>query len=240
MNKLILECNSFFKDCGFPYAICGGYAFELFLNKKIRTHGDIDISVYEENKADVIEYMMNNGWNVYQGLKGGAPGVGGYIRLILNKNDNAVLEPNMLKAIKPDSSLIDVKQKPGEENIYIFNIMSQEQTNFDYLEIIFNNHEDGNFIFWPFTTRGNNITRELEKAILYNEGVPYLSPEVLLFIMAPPEYFDSDYHREKNSFDFEAVMPYLPDERREWLINALEEVYPDGQRWLQQLKANTI
>ena len=237
--KLVSECNDFLKDCGFPYAICGGYALELFLNKKIRTHGDIDITVFEENKADIIRFIMDNNWNVYQYLPGGIPGVSGSLRLVLTEDDNEVLSPNLLVALKPGCSLFKIDPKPGEDNIFNHKILSDKQMNFDFMEIIFNNQKDDKFVFWPFTSRGKNITRELNKAVMYNESIPYLSPEVLLFIMAPPEYFDSDYHRDKNCIDFESVMPYLPDERREWLINALEKVYQDGHRWLEPLRGYT-
>ena len=54
MDNLISECNDFMKNCGFPYAFCGGYALELFLNKKLRPHSDIDISIFEEYRVGNI------------------------------------------------------------------------------------------------------------------------------------------------------------------------------------------
>jgi hypothetical protein len=168
-------------------------------------------------------------------LNSDTPGVGGSLRRIISEDDNEILEPNLLFAIKPGCSLFEIEPKHDEDNIFNYKDSFDEQMNFDFMEIIFNTQKDEKFVFWPFTSRDKNITRELEKAIMYNEDIPYLSPEVLLFIMAPPEYFDSDYHRDKNCIDFEAVMPYLPNERKEWLINALEQVYPDGHRWLLSL-----
>jgi len=65
MIKIISECNDFFKNCGFTYAVCGGWALELFANKKIRTHADVDISIFDEDRKNIVEFMMNKGWNVY-------------------------------------------------------------------------------------------------------------------------------------------------------------------------------
>ena len=45
-HKLIIKANEQLKNGGFEYAICGGYAIELFLNRTIRKHGDIDVSDY--------------------------------------------------------------------------------------------------------------------------------------------------------------------------------------------------
>jgi len=54
MNKIISECNTFLKDCGITYAFCGGHALELFLNKKLRSHSDVDIIVFEKYKNCII------------------------------------------------------------------------------------------------------------------------------------------------------------------------------------------
>jgi hypothetical protein len=50
MNKLIGNYVDFFADCGFQYAICAGYALELFSNKYIRPHSDIDVWIAKADK----------------------------------------------------------------------------------------------------------------------------------------------------------------------------------------------
>ena len=66
MFKLISECNDLLKNCGFSYVICGGWALELFMNKKIRPHSDIDISIFNEDRKKIVEFMLGKGWNVFE------------------------------------------------------------------------------------------------------------------------------------------------------------------------------
>jgi hypothetical protein len=50
-NPLITEANSLLQKGGFDYAFCGGFALELFLNKSIRKHGDVDVSVFWRDRG---------------------------------------------------------------------------------------------------------------------------------------------------------------------------------------------
>ena len=68
MNKLIKDCVNFFNDCGFSYSLCGGYALELFANTHIRPHSDIDIWISDTDKEKSIQYMLNQGWDIYEPL----------------------------------------------------------------------------------------------------------------------------------------------------------------------------
>jgi hypothetical protein len=52
------------------------------------------------------------------------------------------------------------------------------------------------------------------------DGVPYLSPEVVLL-------FKAKYRREKDEADLRSVLPVLDDDRRAWLAVALDRVHPD-------------
>ena len=65
MIAFISECNDFLKECGFPYAFCGGYALELFTNKMIRAHSDIDICILNENRTGMVDFLLGKGWCIY-------------------------------------------------------------------------------------------------------------------------------------------------------------------------------
>ena len=54
MFELIAECNNYIKDCKISYAFCGGWALELFMNKRTRSHGDIDTIVFDEDRNITI------------------------------------------------------------------------------------------------------------------------------------------------------------------------------------------
>lgn len=43
MNQLLLKANDFINKVNISWAICGGFALDLFLEKEIRIHSDIDI-----------------------------------------------------------------------------------------------------------------------------------------------------------------------------------------------------
>jgi len=239
MVKIISECNVLFNDCGFSYAICGGYALELYYGKKLRTHGDIDITVFEEDRAKSVEYMLNKGWNVYEHKADWVDNkkANSWLRLITNPNDERLPKLSVVWVLKPGCTLVEMKTKSGEKNIYDYEIKSNEQLYFDFFEINFNKRENGNFVFDSFNSQGNYITRGLDKAVLYtNDGIPYLSPEVKLFMNSHPAYLKSDYHRDKSMLDFNTIAPLLTKESRAWLINALETAYPDGLERITRLK----
>lgn len=238
MIKIISESNDFLKSCDLTYAFCGGYALELFLNKTLRSHSDVDIVVFEEDKSSIIKYVLNKGWNIYEHKSEWINNkqANSYLHLVQNPNDEDVFHLSGVWAIKPDCSLIKLKPKLGENNSFIYEIINKEQLNFDFFEIIFNKQQDGNFVIDSFTSQNNNITRELNKAILYGDGIPYLAPEIILLMISHPAYLKSDYHREKNIIDFNSTVPLLSKDSKDWLINALEIAYPEGLERLEQLK----
>jgi len=239
--KIISKCNDFLKGCGFNYAICGGYALDLFYGKKLRTHGDIDITVFEEDRARSVDYVQSKGWNVYEHKADWIDNkvANNYLHLITSLDDKVLTKLNIVWAIKPDCILIDIKLKLGKDNMYDYEITSNEQLFFDFFEINYNKRENGNFVFDSFNSQGKYIIRELDKAILYtDDGIPFLAPEVNLFMNSHPAYLKSDYHRAKNIFDFDVIAPLLSEESRDWFINALETAYPDGLERLTQLKMN--
>ena len=56
-------------DCNFSYAICGGYALELFLNREIRSHVDIDIFIFHDDRKQVAKYFIDRDWQIYTSPK---------------------------------------------------------------------------------------------------------------------------------------------------------------------------
>ena len=226
MFKLVLECNNFFKDCGFPYAFCGGNALELFLNKNIRPHSDIDIFIFEEDKKSAVEFILDKNWNIYTRMDMG-------ISLITDSEDRRLVDILTLWAIKPDCSFMKLDPINGEDNAFNYQVLSEEQLNLDFIDIFLAQKNNVDYI----CDKDKNITRELNKAILYNNDVPYLAPEIKLFFDATPRYMELDYFKNKNQIDFESTAPFLLEESKNWLINALEKKYPEGNKRIEQLKS---
>ncbi len=61
MDKVLEEAISLIDGGGFHYAVYGGYAIELFLDRNIRKHADVDISVYWHERDRIIQYMQHLG-----------------------------------------------------------------------------------------------------------------------------------------------------------------------------------
>ena len=67
-NQLLMQTNAYLQKLHVQWAICGGYALDLFLNKEIRTHSDIDICVFESDRDRIVDFMLANNWKVYEFL----------------------------------------------------------------------------------------------------------------------------------------------------------------------------
>ena len=237
MNQLILECQNFLKDFGHTYAFCGGYALELFTNTSNRPHTDIDISIFSDDKRNIVEFMLSADWNVFEHRVEWADDKksSSYLSPIASSDDERLPKLHGVWAVKPGSSLIKIMPKQGKESSFDYEILNEEQLELDFIEIIFNTRRDGKFI----CDEEKGIARTLDKAILHNDGIPYLAPELMLFLICNPAYINSEYHKEKNRIDFDSTAPFLTLESKEWLVNALKTAYPEGNERLAELMTFT-
>jgi len=229
VDKLILQAQDLFKGCSFTYYICGGFALELFVGKKLRPHSDLDASVFMENKKDVAAFLHEKGWDIYkrifepQGLGGVSP--------IADTNDPRLNDARILWAMK-EGSQFSIKPREHDEKVFDFEILSHAQVDFNFIEIVLDNKAGDDFVL----NKNTDVTRKLNKAILYNDcGIPYMSPELVMFLKSPQIYTTHQIHAAKTPTDFKAIMPLLPDESKKWLMDALNTTYPDGYDWLNGL-----
>ncbi|MCL2884875.1 MAG: hypothetical protein FWF49_05260 [Oscillospiraceae bacterium] len=216
MNPLITACNNFLKDPGFEYAFCGGHALDIYLKRTMRPHGDIDISVYQQDRDKIISFMQSRDWTVYEAMGGGM------VHLINNTADQKQIKRNIF-CVRDGCPFFHVEF--AEDNMYHCEIGHMEQKELDYIEFLFNNRIENEFIY----ARNGAIRRKLSQAILCEDDIAYLAPELVLL------YKSTDLSRKENCQDFDIVTPYLSDESREWLRNALQTEFPDGHDWLARL-----
>ena len=215
INNLVYEANNLLKNGGFDYAFCGGHALDMFLGYESRVHGDIDVCAFWEDRDKIIEYMISQGYKVYEMLGGGrAHPITGTSNLIrLKKNIFCCLEDCPL-----------VKTYPIEEDgncwMEFFHV---GQTKLDYIEFLFNNKSDSRFEYM----RNPEITLELDKAICFSDGIPYLAPEIILL------YKSTDIDRQGYQQDFELAYKAMSDEQKQWLQSALKREFPDGHKWIK-------
>lgn len=228
MKQIITDCYRFLKNFEHTYALCGGHALELFAGRSYRNHSDVDITVFNEDRKSIIAYILSNGWNVYEPLHSSNS-----LRLITDPNDEETLNRLYVWAIKPDCSFIKIEPKHNDSTLFSYEILADEQLEFDFIDIIFNTQTDGSFA----CDSNGAILRKLDKAILFREDIPYLAPEIILFFIANPAYIESEYHREKNNSDWSLIPSLLPSDSKKWLIDALRKTYPEGNRRLDELLA---
>jgi hypothetical protein len=119
-----------------------------------------------------------------------------------------------------------IELKPLGDRLYAWKILSPEQKDFDFIEVIFNPLIDGRLRITQF----KSISRSLDKAILFRDNIPFMSPELIIFCKA----MTAD--RSGYQLDFDITVPHLTNESKEWLIRTLEESYPAGHPWLDTLK----
>ena len=59
-----------FEDYDSPWAICGGWAIDLFLNRVTRPHKDVDFAVLRKDQLVIQEYLLSRGWTLEEAVNG--------------------------------------------------------------------------------------------------------------------------------------------------------------------------
>jgi hypothetical protein len=88
-------------------------------------------------------------------------------------------------------------------------------------------HEGDTWIF----PRDDQIRMPLDEAVFQAaDGIPYIRPEIALS-------FKARRNRPHDDGDFDAILPSLDGERREWLGAAIERLHP-GHAWLDRIRSS--
>jgi len=211
-HSMMEELNAFMANSRFPWAVCGGFALDLFLNKNIRTHSDIDICVFERDRDCVLQYMLDADWTVYE-FRGQ-----GKVRLL---GANTPSDPGRnFMCLKDDCDI--VKFYPCEEDGQLYHqFFHTGMKKFYYLEFLFN-RVHGEYLVLD---QEKGLRRKLSQAILVRNGIPYLAPEIALLYKA------SNAEKTDYQFDFEQVFPHLSDNQKAWFVHGLKTLYPNGHAW---------
>ncbi len=214
MNHLIREADELLKNGGFQYAVCGGFAIELFLDKTVRNHGDIDISAFWDERDKIILYMQSLGWSVYE-LCGG--GMAHYITDVSNQ----LKTKRNIFCMTNDCSIVSLTPT-NEADMFVVDFDHNGQEHLTFIEFLFNNAENGRFLY----ARNHAVFLPLARAILSRDGIQYLAPEMVLL------YKSTDTERDGYQFDYDAAMEMMSDEQKKWLHDALTVMNPAGHKWL--------
>ena len=213
MNQLIEEVNALLQGQDFSYAICGGFALDLFLGYESRVHGDIDVLAFWADRETIITYMQSKGFCVYEMLGGGKVHRITDIRTQEKRRKNVFCCTEDCELVR----LYDTEEK----DTFWFDFQHIGLSTLNYIEFLFNEKTEDEFVY----VRDNRIKRELGKAILVKDGVTYLAPELCLLFKS------TDIERERYQQDFELAVDKLSQEQRTWFENAMEMLYPEGHKW---------
>jgi hypothetical protein len=221
MEKIISQAYAFLNNRGFDWSICGGAAIDLFLGRQTRTHKDLDVAVFWEDRNAIIKLMLRSDWRVFQACGGG-------VVQELNRKQDELFEKRNLFCFTANEDR--VKLEPIGHERYRFGLENLEQRDFTYVEFLFNKRDDGQF----HLPGKKNIKRELNKAILSSsDKLSYLAPEIVLFYKS--SYLEGTDAADHN-LDFDVSLPCFNTEQKQWLRAALEAEYPVSHVWLQRLR----
>jgi hypothetical protein len=53
-----------------PWAVCGGWAIDLFLNRRTRPHKDVDFAVLRRDQLVIQEHLLSRGWALEKAAQG--------------------------------------------------------------------------------------------------------------------------------------------------------------------------
>lgn len=213
MNLLVNKANEILYNQKFEYAFCGGFAIDLFLGYESRKHGDIDISVYWQDRDKIILYMQSLGFEVYEIIGSGKA------HHITDINVQMKIKRNIF-CCKSDCEFLKISNTP-EKDIYYIDVLHIGQSKLNFIEFLFNDKTDTEFIY----ARNLEVKRNLEDAVLFKDGIPYLAPEICLL------YKSSDTEREGYQQDYDLSIRKMNNNQIKWFNDAINLLYPEGHKW---------
>jgi hypothetical protein len=51
-----------------PWAVCGGWAIDLFINRVTRVHKDVDFAVLRKDQLNIQNYLLSRGWTLQKAV----------------------------------------------------------------------------------------------------------------------------------------------------------------------------
>ena len=214
--SLVKKLSNFMADIGVDYAICGGHAIDMFLNKKTRPHKDLDVSIYWEDRDAVVQHMLYEGWDVYE------PCGTAYLHKINDAANQKRIKTNIW-CVKPTNQHYQFIEH--EQDMYAVIFDNSEQVDLDYIEFLFNTRKDGMFVY----ERNHDVKIALDKAVFHVKDIPCLAPEMVLL------YKSSAADSPDYQLDFDNAIKAMDATQLSWLKMSLSTMFPDGHKWLNAL-----
>lgn len=64
MDKEFQRIVQLFQTFSHPWAVCGGWAIDLFVGHATRHHKDVDIAVFRDDQLAVQSFLLGRGWHL--------------------------------------------------------------------------------------------------------------------------------------------------------------------------------
>jgi len=66
----VIQAVKLFTDYDGPWAVCGGWAVDLYLGRVTRSHKDVDFIIPRRDQLVVQEYLLSRGWTLEKAVSG--------------------------------------------------------------------------------------------------------------------------------------------------------------------------
>lgn len=66
----VIQAVELFAGYDRPWAVCGGWAIDLYLGRVTRTHKDVDFAILRKDQLIIQEHLLSRGWNLEKAMRG--------------------------------------------------------------------------------------------------------------------------------------------------------------------------
>jgi hypothetical protein len=199
------------------WALCGGWAVDAWLGRVTREHGDVDVAIFDQQA--LFQHLA--GWQLIAHQEG--------------KENQGVADLWDGRPLVPPAH---AHGRPPEESGPLPERFDEAGN-----RIVF--AEDGFWFDAPFCenlggdwvlNRQPRVVLPLTECIGQSPwDLPTVAPEVILFFKATLYVGTKNHLRPHDEADFVALLPLLTEGQREWLREAISDVYDGQHPWVGEI-----
>lgn len=199
-----------------PWAFCGGWAVDAWLNRVSREHADIDVLVLHEDQRVIFDHLA--GWDLI-GHDDNVPAA-----TTERWNGRRLDVPAHVHARPPETVDLGVPRL----------VVPEDGPPQSEVEVVLDERSAEDLVL----RRVPRISMPLREAFAPSRwGVPALAPQVLLFYKALPSRWRNTPRRgprPQDEADFVSLLPTLTQKERAWLRDAIA-LGEAGHPWVERV-----
>ena len=66
----VIQASKILADYDPPWAVCGGWAIDLYIDRVTRLHKDVDFAILRKDQRLIQEYLLSRRWNLEKAVSG--------------------------------------------------------------------------------------------------------------------------------------------------------------------------